>query len=108
MALLGIEPPRLYAAGFGHANCGGACVRGGQAPWSLLLAWNRPRYLQWEAEEEQTRAMLGKDVSILRDRRGRQTVPLTLRTFRERLDQDESLFDPEDVGACGCDIPEPV
>ena len=34
----GIEPPRLYKYGFAHANCGGACVRGGQAQWSLLSA----------------------------------------------------------------------
>jgi hypothetical protein len=27
----GIEPPNLYAQGFAHANCGGACVRGGRA-----------------------------------------------------------------------------
>ena len=102
----GIEPPRLYEQGFGHANCGGACVRGGQAPWRLLLTVNRPRYLEWEAEEEQTRDMLGKNVSILRDRRGKRTVPLTLRTFRTRLDVDDALFDADDVGACGCDMPD--
>lgn len=98
----GIEPPRLYAAGFQHANCGGACVRGGQAQWELLLRWNRDRYLEWEAEEEKTRAELGKDVSILRDRRGGTTRPLPLRVFRERLDQQPTLFDADDWGACGC------
>lgn len=102
----GIEPPRLYAQGFGHANCGGACVRGGQAPWRLLLTVNRPRYLEWEAEEEETRSMLNKNVSILRDRRTGRTVPLTLRTFRERLDLDDTLFDAADAGACGCDMPD--
>lgn len=64
----GIEPPRLYEAGFSHANCGGACVRGGQAQWERLLRWNRDRYLEWETEEEKTRAELGKDVAILRAR----------------------------------------
>ena len=58
----GIEPPRLYAQGFKHANCGGACVRGGQAQWARLLEVNRDRYLDWEAEEEKSRAELGKDV----------------------------------------------
>lgn len=98
----GIEPPRLYAQGFAHANCGGACVRGGQAQWELLLRVNRPRYLEWEAEEEATRAMLGKDVSILRDRAGGSSVPLTLGRFRKRLDQQPALFDDMDWGACGC------
>lgn len=99
---LGIEPPRLYAQGFGHANCGGACVRGGQAEWARLLFVNRRRYLEWEAEEEESRAMLDKDVTILRDRAGGVTKPLSLRQFRERLDVQPSMFDAEDVGACGC------
>lgn len=100
----GIEPPRLYAAGFQHANCGGACVRGGQAQWELLLRWNRQRYLEWEAEEEQTRAELGKDVAILRDRTRGGTRPLPLRKFRERLDAQPSLFDGDDWGSCGCGV----
>lgn len=98
----GIEPPRLYAMGFSHANCGGACVRGGQAQWSLLLQVNRPRYLLWEGEEEQTRTELAKDVSILRDRTDGTLKPLTLRTFRERLEAAPAMFDQDDWGACGC------
>lgn len=98
----GIEPPRLYAQGFSHANCGGACVRGGQAQWNLLLVKNRERYLAWEAEEETTRGLLGKDVSILRDRSGGGLVPLTLRRFREEREAQETLFDSDDWGACGC------
>lgn len=98
----GIEPPRLYGFGFQHANCGGACVRGGQAQWSLLLRVNRTRYLEWEAEEEQSRAELGKDVSILRDRTGGTTHPLPLAVFRERIERQPSLFDPDDWGSCGC------
>lgn len=102
----GIEPPRLYKTGAPHANCGGCCVRGGQDEWRRVLSHNRPRYLEWEAEEEETRVMLGKDVSILRDRRSKREkegVALSLREFRERLEIDASLFDPEDKGACGCD-----
>ena len=99
----GIEPPRLYSYGFGHANCGGACVRGGQAQWSLLLTVNRPRYLEWEADEELTRQLLEKDVSILHDRAGGgPRRPLTLAAFRERIERQPSLFDADDWGACGC------
>jgi hypothetical protein len=98
----GIEPPRLYAQGFHHANCGGACVRGGQAQWELLLRANRARYLDWEREENATRALLGKDVSILRDRTKDQTRPLPLAEFRRQLEAQPSLFDADDWGACGC------
>jgi hypothetical protein len=46
--------------------------------------------------------MLGKDVSILADRRGNgPRKPLSLRTFRGRL-EDGQLWDAEDWGACGC------
>jgi hypothetical protein len=100
----GIEPPQLYGYGFAHANCGGACVRGGQAQWSLLLQVNRTRYLEWEGEEEASRDLLGKDVSILRDRTGGSVTPLPLRTFRERIERQPSMFDAGDWGACGCDM----
>jgi hypothetical protein len=83
---LGIEPPQLYAEGFSHANCGGACVRGGQASWALLLKRRPALYAEWEAEEEKTRQFLGKDVSILADRRKLPT----------------ESFDKDDWGACGC------
>jgi hypothetical protein len=98
----GIEPPRLYSVGFSHANCGGACVRGGQAAWKMLLDWNRERFLEWENEEEQTRAYLKKDVAMLKETKQGKTTPLTLRRFRERLEDQPAMFDKEDWGACGC------
>lgn len=98
----GIEPPRLYSVGFSHANCGGACVRGGQAAWKMLLDWNRERFLEWENEEENTRAYLKKDVAMLKETKQGKTTPLTLRKFRERLEDQPAMFDKEDWGACGC------
>lgn len=98
----GIEPPRLYRQGFAHANCGGACVRGGQAQWELLHRVNPARYAEWEAEENRSRAALSKDVSILRDRRGGTVAPLTLTAFRERIEASPTLFDADEWGACGC------
>jgi hypothetical protein len=97
-----IEPPRLYGMGFSHANCGGACVRGGQAQWELLLRVRPDTYAEWESEEQTTRDMLGKDVAILRETRDTVTTPLTLHRFRERLQSQPSLFDDTDWGACGC------
>lgn len=100
----GIEPPRLYSLGYSHANCSGCCVRGGQAQWSLTLQVNRPLYLEWEAEEAKSRELLGKDVSILRDRTDGTLKPLTLAAFRERIERQPSMFDADDWGACGCDM----
>lgn len=102
----GIQPPRLYAQGFSHANCGGACVRGGQAAWRLLLQVNRDRYLDWEREEQVSRDQLGKDVAIMRDRRGGTSKPLTLHDFRIRIEGDAADFDSQDWGSCGCFMPD--
>ncbi len=98
----GIEPPRLYAMGFNHANCGGACVRGGQAQWELLLRKRPEVYAEWEAEEQKTRDMLDKDVAIMRTRKGGVSRPLTLTAFRENLEAAPSMFDGTDWGACNC------
>lgn len=98
----GIKPPSLYDDGFAHANCGGGCVRSGQAQWKLLLDKRPEVYAEWEAEEERSREELGKDVTILRDRRGGVTKPMSLRAFRERLQADQTLFDADDWGACNC------
>jgi 3'-phosphoadenosine 5'-phosphosulfate sulfotransferase (PAPS reductase)/FAD synthetase len=102
LAARGIERARLYAQGFSHNNCGGACVRAGQGQWELLLRTNPERYASEEAQEESLRDHLGKDVAILRDRRGGTTKPLTLRRFRERLEDQPDLFDADDIGGCGC------
>ena len=97
----GIQPPSLYADGFAHANCGGGCVRSGQAQWRLLLRQRPEVYAQWEAEENRTRAEIGKDIAILRDRRG-GVRPLTLTDFRLQLEAQPGLFDHDDWGACNC------
>ncbi len=47
-------------------------------------------------------AMLGADVSILRDRTKGTLRPLSLTAFREQLDSQPGMFDPDDWGACGC------
>ncbi|MFE9064848.1 hypothetical protein [Streptomyces violaceusniger] len=102
---VGLDIPRLYKLGFAHNNCGGACVKGGQAQWARLLAVFPERYARAEAAEEKMRRLLGKDVSILRDRTGGTTRPLTLATLRTRIEQDRTdqlSFDYLDWGGCGC------
>ena len=103
----GIKPPRLYGMGFPHNNCGGFCVKAGQAQFKLLLDKMPDRYRFHEEQEEALRARLGKDVSILRDRRGGESKPLTLKDFRERVQADAKDHDELDFGGCGCAIDEP-
>jgi len=100
---IGIKIPKLYELGFVHNNCGGACVKAGQAQWRLLLQVMPERYAWHEAREEELRLFLKKDVAILRDRRGGVTRPLTLREFRERI-QAGGEHDRHDWGGCGCAI----
>lgn len=98
----GLRPPRLYARSYSHNNCGGGCVRSGQAQFELLLRDNPQRFAVWERKEQELRDHLGKDVAILRDRTGGTVKPLTLKTFRERLQQQPGMFDEFDFGGCGC------
>jgi hypothetical protein len=104
----GIKPPRLTAQlGFPHNNCGGACVRGGQAQWVKLYRTFPDRYAAKEAHERQMRTELGSDVAILRDRTGGASKPLPLTVLRQRIEADDAggpaaLFDRDDWGGCGC------
>lgn len=99
---LGLPVPRLYRLGFAHNNCGGACVKGGQAQWARLLAVFPERYARAEAAEARMRTLLGKDVSILRDRTGGTTKPLTLAALRTRIEEQPDQLDLFDEGGCGC------
>lgn len=102
LAAEGIRPPRLYAMGFSHNNCGGFCVKAGQGHFALLLQHMPERYRYHEQQEQAIRAHLDRDVSILTDRSGDgKKKPLTLRAFRERVEAGYE-FDRFDIGGCGC------
>jgi hypothetical protein len=98
----GIEPPRLYAHNFPHNNCGGFCIKAGQAQFARLLRTFPERYRYHERREQELRDYLGKDVAILKDRRGGKTRPLTLREFRERLEADSADYRQNEWGSCNC------
>jgi len=98
----GIAAPRLYAMGFPHNNCGGFCIKAGQAHFAHLLRVMPERYAFHEAEEEAMRVLVG-DHSIMRDRRGGKTTPLTMKQLRERI-QKQGEFDAFEWGGCGCAV----
>lgn len=98
----GIAPPRLYSEGFSHNNCGGFCCKAGQGQFANLLRVNPNLYAQHEAKEEEIRAYLKKDVSMMTDRAGDgKKKPLTMKTLRLRIEAGEQV-DMFDIGGCGC------
>lgn len=88
---LGIERPRLYDLGFSHNNCGGFCVKAGLGQFAHLLKQLPERYAYHEKKEQEFREFIGKDVSIMRDRRNNETKPMTMKAFRERIEGGESF-----------------
>ncbi len=100
-----VEVPALYKQGFPHNNCGGACVKAGQAQWALLYKTNPCLYAKWETWEKRMRAERVGDHTILKDRRGvkpgEPAKRLTLEEFRERSIR-EGKYDVHEWGGCGC------
>ena len=99
-----IKLPRLYEMGFPHNNCGGFCIKAGHAHFRHLLLTMPDRYAYHEEKEEALASELNteeRSVSILRDRTGGTTTPMTLREFRERIEAGGQC-DLFDWGGCGC------
>ena len=101
---IGLPLPKSYAQGFGHANCmQQGCVRGGQSYWRHYLRTRRENYLATDQAEEDLRAYLGKDVTILKQQRAGQPSYSSLRDFRQQAEQAPDMFaDAGDWGGCGC------
>lgn len=109
----GLTLPRLYAAGFPHSNCGGFCVKAGQAHYRRLWKEFPERYLEYERKEQEVYDHIGKKHPFLRVTRNKKMEYLTLREFREQYLEPEDhggtcQVDLFDFGGCGCfsDAPE--
>lgn len=100
----GLPRQRLYEWGMPHANCGGGCVKAGQGHFLKLLQVFPDRFAEWERNEADLRDYLGKDVAILKDRRGGGSRPMTLTELRERHEEKDQQLDMFDFGGCGCAI----
>lgn len=100
----GLPRQRLYEWGMPHANCGGGCVKAGQGHFLKLLQVFPERFAEWERNEADLRDYLGKDVAILKDRRGGGSRPMTLTELRERHEEKDQQLDMFDFGGCGCAI----
>ena len=101
---IGIEPPRMYALGFAHANCGGICVRGKLGHWAHLYRTWPERYAYAERREQEWQRKHGKDNTILRKSIGGEYQNLSLKRFREEYLEGQLFSDSYDLdsGACAC------
>lgn len=107
----GIAPPRLYALGFPHNNCGGRCVRQGIAEWGRLRRTFPERYQEvrdWELEQR-SKGGARSGRSILRDRRRGEDRPMTLASLEQRLRREVIRYvrktvrlPQDDRSACFC------
>jgi hypothetical protein len=86
----GIDPPSMYADGYPHANCAGACILAGIKQWAGLLRDNPELYRTSEENEERFQEILrGRDRAehtILKDRRGGVVSNYSLRQLREDIE----------------------
>lgn len=100
----GIEPPRMYALGYSHANCGGVCVKQGLGDWTRTLINFPDRFEKAERWERDMRNHDNrKNYAILRDQSGGDVKPLTLQELRERHQSSQNmptLFDLDTVSPC--------
>jgi hypothetical protein len=100
---LGLKAPRLYEFGFKHNNCGGGCVRAGQAQFKHLLEVMPDRFAEWERQEEKMQDFLGVPVTILSKTTKGVKEPLSLRQLREMAETQPTLIDMTDQGvSCNC------
>ena len=105
---LGIQEPQMYREGYQHNNCGGLCVKAGQAQWALTLEIHPDRFAHAEAQENKFRREINAEATILRDwSDGGRPLPLT--EFRGRIEAKKAaqpslldLVDDNDWGGCGC------
>lgn len=98
----GIQPPRLYRMGFQHNNCGGFCVKAGQAHFRLLYEHMPERYLYHEQREQDLIAENSKLRPFLKKRINGQDIYLTLKEFREKYLVPQKPIDDLDWGGCNC------
>jgi hypothetical protein len=103
----GFKIPKLYQLGFPHNNCGGFCVKAGISHFVHLLKVLPVKYAEAEREEMETQHVLAErgvsnaHFTILKDRRGGVTGPLSLKELRMRVEGGEK-FRTDEWGGCGC------
>lgn len=103
-----LEPPRLYAQGYMHNNCGGFCVKAGHAHYANRYRVHPERFAYDAMMERKVREYLGPAAFMLTDRTGDgKKKPLTLDDFASRLAQQPTLdLNYDNDSGCGCMVDE--
>lgn len=101
---IGPAEPRLYGMGYMHNNCGGFCIKAGQAHWKNRFIVQPERYAYDAMMERKMAVFVGQPVAMMTDRRGGAKKPMTLDAFADRLRAEPAKqyeYQPGDSG-CGC------
>lgn len=101
-AINGIKIPRMYGMGFAHHNCGGFCVKSGQAQFKKLWEKFPLRYLKNECEEQDAISNNPKLKPFLRKTINGKLRYLTLKEYREEFLEPNKEIDETEFGGCGC------
>lgn len=100
----GIEPPRMYALGYTHANCGGRCCKQGQGDWLRTLINFPERYAEIENWEKDMRKLSDKHSkrSILKRLYNGVVEELTLEKLRLENENNQQIdfFDMDTKSPC--------
>lgn len=93
----GIEPPRMYAQGYSHGNCGErGCFAWGIGDWLRFYVNAPQKFLRSEAWEREMRKRPGMEkYAICRDQSNGEVKPRTLEQIRIEYESTPqlSLFD---------------
>ncbi|MCP4230263.1 MAG: hypothetical protein GY771_08955 [bacterium] len=86
-----------------HNNCGGFCIRSGQAQFRKLWIEKPEYYLECERAEQDVFSVIGKPQPFLRMTVDGELNYLSLQEYREGyLQKDDKQIDLFDWGGCGC------
>jgi hypothetical protein len=97
---INIKAPRLYELGFAHNNCGGFCIKTGQAQFAALLKAFPKRYQRHEDAQEKLFAKIGPH-GFIRVTINKKKSYFSLRQFRHHVESGGQI-DMFDIGGCGC------
>ena len=96
----GLKRPRLYDMGFAHNNCGGFCVKAGQAHFANLYRTMPERYMHHADEEKKAIESGINHQGIIRYSVRGDTKYMTLHEYKHHI--ENNLFDEFDTRGCGC------
>lgn len=103
LARHGIRKPRLYGMGYKHNNCGGFCCKAGLVQFERLYRTDPERYAYHEKEMQRAMDAIGPTAKpFLRKVWDGEIQYLTLRDFREELEQGTAELPMFDESGCGC------